>query len=156
MTNNGTLVLDSELSGGYADVDGGTLTNNGLFKTAADSSNDTYIQANLTNTSTGTVTIASSNSQQNEATTTTNDGLFSVADGGVITLSGGSIFTQGSAGTFSATVDATNGAFGLTGGTDTLAGTLAINTVGSPTPPQNSPSGMTMASTFGISSIRIT
>jgi hypothetical protein len=56
-----------------------------------------------------------------------------VADGGVITLSGGAIFTQGSTGTFSATVDATKGVFGLTGGTDTLAGTLAINTVGSPT-----------------------
>jgi hypothetical protein len=133
VTNDGTFVLDSQSGGGYADVNGGTLTNNGLFKTAADGTNVTYIDANLTNSSTGTVTIASSASKQDVGTTTTNNGLFSVADGGVITLSGGSIFTQGSAGTFSATVDATNGAFGLTGGTDTLAGTLAINTVGSPT-----------------------
>ena len=55
-----------------------------------------------------------------------------VTNGGSITLAATSLYSQGSTGTFGATVDA-HRASGLSGGTDTLDGTLAIDTVGRPT-----------------------
>jgi hypothetical protein len=133
VTNNGTFILNTEASGGYANVTGGTLTNNATFETVAESANIDYIEANVVNSTTGTMSIDAPLSRQDDGTTTTNNGLVSVGDGGSLLLTGGSAFTQNSTGTFSATVDATTGAFGINGGTDKLAGTLAINTVGSPT-----------------------
>ncbi len=94
-------------------------------------SNDDYIEANLINN--GTVTIGGVSTKQDESTTTTNAGTLAVSDGDSMALTGGAVYTQTSTGTFQATVDASTGVSGLTGGTDTLAGTLAINTVGSPT-----------------------
>ena len=133
VTNDGTFVLDSQTSGGFAGVEGSPMTNNATFETVGATSQPDYIEANLTNDSGGVVTISGATTRQDEATTTTNDGTFAVADGGKIALTGRAVYTQVSTGTYSATIDATNGAFGMTGGTDTLAGTLAINTVGSPT-----------------------
>ena len=131
VTNDGTFVLDSESGGGYADVNGGPLTNDGTFVTEGATSNDDYIEANLINN--GTVTIGGVSTKQDESTTTTNAGTLAVSDGDSMALTGGAVYTQTSTGTFQATVDASTGVSGLTGGTDTLAGTLAINTVGSPT-----------------------
>ena len=151
VTNNGKLILDTEAGGGYADINGGLLTNNGTLQTVKDGSNNDYIEASVTNATGGTVTIASPTTSQDESTTTTNHGTFSVVDGGAITLTGGAAFTQSSTGTFSAAVDATNGVFGLKGGTDTIAGTLVITTVGSPTlgSPYNVISGAaSLAGTF--------
>ena len=131
VTNDGTFVLDSVSGGGYADVNGGPLTNDGTFVTEGATSNDDYIEANLINN--GTVTIGGVSTKQDESTTTTNAGTLAVSDGDSMALTGGAVYTQTSTGTFQATVDASTGVSGLTGGTDTLAGTLAINTVGSPT-----------------------
>ena len=49
------------------------------------------------------------------ATTLTNNGTLSVGDGDGLTLSDGSAFSQSSTGTFAPTVDASTGAFGITG-----------------------------------------
>ncbi|MGA2211498.1 MAG: hypothetical protein ABSH30_17935, partial [Acidimicrobiales bacterium] len=132
VTNNGTFALDSQSGGGYAELSNDnvaatTLTNNGTFKTVADGTNDTYIEANLTNTSTGTVTIASSNSQQNESTTTTNSGTFNVSSGGLLALTGSAVFTD-SAGTIgdSGTFTVNGSTFNQSGGVES-GNTVALS-----------------------------
>jgi hypothetical protein len=92
------------------------------------------LRTTLTNTSGGTVKIngITLDDGAGGATTVTNDATFSVEDGEGITFSGLSGFTQGSSGTFSPTVDASTGVWGITGGVDAVAGTLDITTVGAP------------------------
>lgn len=133
VTNDGTINIDSQVNGGYADVSGSALTNNGLLETTGATTQIDYIEANVTNNQGGTIEIAGVTSRQDEATTTTNSGTFEVTDGAAIALTGGGLFTQTSTGTYAPTVDASTGVWGLSGGDDTVAGTLAIATVGSPT-----------------------
>jgi hypothetical protein len=132
VTNNGTFVLDAQSNGGYARVNGGTLTNNGTFKTLDASTETDYIESNLTNDSDGTVSIAGASTRQDEATATTNNGSFTVANGGNLALSGGSTLTNGATGTLGVTVNGTSGTGGISGPGLTLAGTLGVTTVGSP------------------------
>jgi hypothetical protein len=137
ITNDGTLTLDETGTTSASDIElyGGTVTNNGTFDATGVTGGTTVEEAiatNLTNTASGKVTISDADVEQPDDTTTTNDGVFSVTNGGGITLAGSSVYSQGSTGTFGATVDAHTGAFGLSGGTDTLDGTLAIDTVGKP------------------------
>jgi hypothetical protein len=138
ITNDGTLTLDDTGTTSASDVTlyGGTVTNNGTFNATGVTGGTTVeevISTNLTNTTSGKVTISDPDVEQPDGTTTTNDGVFNVTNGGSITLAASSVYSQGSTGTFGATVDAHTGAFGLSGGTDTLDGTLAIDTVGKPT-----------------------
>jgi hypothetical protein len=134
LTNSGTFELDSESASGSVELNGpsDTLMNSGTFETVGGSVGDVYLRTNVTNT--GTVTIGGTTTDDGSggATTVTNEGKFSVAEGVGVTYSGNSGFTQTSSGTFSPTVDASTGVFGITGGIDDLAGTLDINTVGSP------------------------
>jgi hypothetical protein len=81
--------------------------------------------------------------------TLTNKSHLSVADGANLALSGGSIYTQGTAGTLGVTVDATAG-YGIVGGTDTVGGKLAVTTVGTPASGSsyNVISGASLSGTF--------
>jgi fibronectin-binding autotransporter adhesin len=152
LVNNGTLAVDSEatsaalLSGG----NGVTVTNNGTFETLGATGAIDYLRVNLINAAAATVDISGVTTDQDSTTTTTNDGTLSVADGATLALSGGSQLVEGTTATFQPTVDATNGAFGVTGGTVSLAGTLGITTVGKPTLGQafNVVSGSTVSGSF--------
>jgi hypothetical protein len=152
LVNDGTLAVDAEgtnsalLSGGS----GVTITNNGTFETLGATGAIDYLRVDLINSSGGTVDLSGVTNDQDSTTTTTNDGTLSVADGATLALSGGSQLVEGTTATFQPTVDATNGAFGVTGGTVSLAGTLGITTVGKPTLGQafNVVSGSTVSGSF--------
>jgi hypothetical protein len=137
-TNDGTFELDSETVSGSGSTDlyapSDTLTNDGTFETEGGTINPNYLRTSLTNASGGTTKIdgITNDDADGGVTTLTNKGTLSVGSADGITLSGGSLFTQDSSGTFSPTVNASTGVFGITGGVDTLAGTLDITTVGSP------------------------
>jgi hypothetical protein len=63
-----------------------------------------------------------------------NSGTFDIGDGGGVTfVNSGNGLVQAPGGTLGVTVNASSGVSGISGGTNTLNGTLAINTVGSPT-----------------------
>ncbi len=83
VTNEGTLVLDSPSKGGEPAFVGTTsqIDNDGLLIAESGSSNQTYLQTNLTNAAGGTVEIKSGELNQDENTTTTNEGKFEVASG---------------------------------------------------------------------------
>ena len=83
VTNEGTLVLDSPSKGGEPAFVGNTaqIDNDGLFVAGSESSNEAYLQTNLTNAAGGTVEIKSGELNQDENTTTTNEGKFEVASG---------------------------------------------------------------------------
>jgi len=134
LTNNGTLAIDSA-SSAIALLNGSSffLTNNGTFETLGATTAGDYLRSNVTNNAGGVVSIAGVSTIQDVGTTTTNDGTLSVADGSTLALSGGSKLVEGTTATFQPTVDATTGAFGVTGGSVSLAGTLGANTVGKPT-----------------------
>ena len=55
-----------------------------------------------------------------------------MANGGLYTLSGGSTLTSSSTATLGVTANGTSGTGGITGPGVSLAGTLAVSTVGSP------------------------
>ncbi len=138
LTNDGTLELDSSTAAGsgYAQLQGPTHTviNGGTFETAGGTVSTDYIRANITNNSGGTIAIngGTTDDASGGATTITNNGTFSVGDGDKITISNGSIFDQSSTGTFEPTVDSTtNSVSGIVGGSDTVAGTLNVQLVGS-------------------------
>jgi hypothetical protein len=131
--NNGMLELDST-NGNYALIQGSPLTNNGTFATLQDGGGTRYIRVGVTNGASGTVSLGAGSNQQdnNTATTNTTSGTLSVADGARLILSSGSSFSQGANGTFDAAVDAANGAFGISGGSVSVAGTLIVTTTGNP------------------------
>ena len=142
VSNDGTFELDSETAASsgfamlYQSASDFTFTNAGTFETLGATVNDDYLRADITNDSGATITIDGAATHEdggNGATSITNGGTLSVGDGDILSISGGSTFSQSSGGTFSPTVDATTGVWGITGGTDSLAGTLDVNTVGSPT-----------------------
>ncbi len=142
VTNNGTFELDSGTASGsgyamlYGSSSGFTFTNAGTFKTLDATVAADYLRANIVNDIGAAITVDGVQTKEDSgqgATSITNGGTLSVGDGGNLSISGGSSFTQSAGGTFSPTVDATTGVWGITGGSDTVAGTLSVNTVGSPT-----------------------
>ncbi len=90
VTNNGTFVLDSQSGGGYADVDGSPLTNNGTFNSQVEGTSLAYLETNLINGTAGTVEVKSGELRQDEATTTTNNKTFKVDAGAQFTMTNGS------------------------------------------------------------------
>ncbi len=120
LVNDGTLVLDSQAgaSSGFAELEGGPVTNNGTLDSQVESSNLDYLEAGLTNSASGTVEVKSGELRQDHATATTNDGTWivdagvspgytitsstasfvndagSVTNGGAITLSSGASWSQ--------------------------------------------------------------
>ncbi len=142
VTNDGTFELDSETAASsgfamlYQSSSDFTFTNAGTFETLGATVNDDYLRADITNDSGATITIDGVQTKEdggNGATSISNGGTLSIGDGDGLAISGSSTFSQSSGGTFSPTVDATTGVWGITGGTDSVAGTLDVNTVGSPT-----------------------
>ncbi len=142
VTNNGTFELDSgtAASSGYAMLyqssSDFTFTNANVFETLGATVGDDYLRADIVNDSGATVTIDGVQTKEDGgggATSITNGGTLSIGDGDNLAISGSSTFSQSSGGTFSPTVDATTGVWGITGGTDSVAGTLDVNTVGAPT-----------------------
>jgi hypothetical protein len=95
VTNNGAIVLDEPAgSTNYSGItpNTATLINNGTITTQTEETGTTpnYLEANLTNTTTGTLTIASGTLQIDEGTTLTNDGALTVASGATLSATNGS------------------------------------------------------------------
>ncbi len=138
LTNDGTLELDADTGSGSGSVQlvgqADTVTNGGTLETEGGTVGADYLRTNVTNNIGASVDIDGVTLEDGSggATTLTNNGTLSVGDGDGLTLSDGSAFSQSSTGTFAPTVDASTGAFGITGGTDSVAGTLDVTTVGSP------------------------
>jgi hypothetical protein len=132
VTDNGTLVLNASPNG-FALLSGVGLTvaSGGVLATQGGSSN-AYLRTPITNQAGGTVTIGAPTTVQDEGTLTANSGTLQVASGGLYTLSGGSTLTSSSTATLGVTANGTSGTGGITGPGVSLAGTLAVTTVGSP------------------------
>ncbi|HXQ44824.1 MAG TPA: hypothetical protein VN816_09305, partial [Acidimicrobiales bacterium] len=149
VTDDGTLVLKPG-TGGFALVDGSPLivASGGVLSTTQTAgSSQAYIRVPVTTQSGGTVTIGAPDTRQDQATVTTNAGTLQVANGGHLTLGGGATLTTGSAATLGVTVNGTAG--GISGPGVSLAGTLAVTTVGSPTVGQQfTPIGGPVSGTF--------
>jgi hypothetical protein len=132
------LELDAEAASGSGSVQllgqTDTVTNAGTFETEGGTVSADYLRTNLTNNSGASVDIDGVTLEDSVggATTLTNNGTVAVGDGDGLTLSNGSAFSQSSTGTFAPTVDASTGAFGITGGADSVAGTLDVTTAGLP------------------------
>ena len=139
LTNDGTLQLDAQAASGSGGVQlvgqNQTVTNAGTLETEGGTTGADYLRTNVTNDIGGTVDIDGVTNEDGGggATTFTNNGTLSVGDGDGLTLSNGSAFSQTSTGTFAPTVDASTGAFGITGGADSVVGTLDVTTAGIPT-----------------------
>jgi hypothetical protein len=134
VTNNGTLALDST-SSNYAEILDGSLTNNGELDLNQGGGGVRYLFASVTNASTGTVHVTSTTVLQYNSTTDTNDGSWLLGDGAVMTLNSGSKFTADAGGTLGFTVDpalTASAQIQLSGGTETFAGRLLVDTVGTP------------------------
>jgi hypothetical protein len=134
VTNDGTITLSSTTTSQYADLSGNAfLDNNGTLTTVQGGGSTRYLEVNFVNETSGTVSIGSADTRVDAGTDFTNNGSVSVADGDGLAFSGGSVFSQGSAGTLGVTVDATTGnGYGISGNTISVAGKLAITTVGTP------------------------
>jgi hypothetical protein len=113
LTNDGTVTIDTAFNPGPCNSCYSVITNDGTFGVA----------------STGSVASGGANGNL-----FTNNGDLSLASTAVFTWNGGGPFTQNSAGTFTDTIDAISGNYGLIngGGDASIAGTLDITTVGSP------------------------
>ncbi len=122
VTDDGTLALSSNSSGGYADVVGSgsglTVASGGVLTTSFTGTGDVpaYIETPVTNQAGGAVTIAAPDTRQDSNTLTTNSGTFTVASGGNLAITGGGSFTD-AAGTLTLT-----GTMTETGGTFTQSG----------------------------------
>jgi large repetitive protein len=126
LTNHGTIVLDSQSGGGYADLLDGVLDNDGSLRAQVEGSQLNYLEATLVND--GTVTVASGELRQDDNTATTNNGDVTVDAGAAFSLyTSDDVFTQSSSGTLTfgiasassiGTLEIDNGAtFHLNGGT---------------------------------------
>ena len=136
--NGGAIVLDSTVAGNNAFLEGGSsvlLTNNGSLSTLQDGGGSRLVRVGITNSSTGTMSIAAASTSQDANTTTTNNGSFSVSDGVNYNLASGSTYSQGAGGTLNTVVDVGAGVgYGLAGsGSISVGGTLGVTTNGSPT-----------------------
>ncbi len=139
VTNDGTLTLDAQASGGYALVTGSLLTNNGTLQTQVEGSGPDYLRASVANTTAGTVKLISGTLEVDEGNTLTNDGLVEIEPGAVMNMTDGSdVFTNEADGTLQPDLaSATNfGVIHLSGGaTFTPGGTIFPNLVGGYAPP---------------------
>jgi uncharacterized repeat protein (TIGR01451 family) len=91
-----------------------------------------YLRVNVSNSSGGTINLQAT-ATQDTSTTTTNNGTLAIGASGRLAMSGGGVFTQGSTGVLSDSIDAvqtTNSQ--ITGGTVNLNGALQVNTSGTP------------------------
>jgi hypothetical protein len=135
VTDDGTLTLDSS-GNGYSMIEGSALTvgSHGALTTTG-SGNISYLRAPITIDAGGTATIGNPTTNQDSGTATTNAGTLQVSAGAELTLSGSSTLTNDRGATLGVTVDATTGAWGVAApsGSISLAGTLGVTTVGSPT-----------------------
>jgi hypothetical protein len=94
LTNSGTLVLDST-NGYYALIGGPPITNKGTLSTTVGNGGQRYLRSNITNATTGHITIGGFDTRIDASTTTINNGTFTVASTGGLSVSGGTaIFTQ--------------------------------------------------------------
>ena len=94
VTNDGTLISDAQPNGGITNIIGSPLNNNGTFETVKDGTNTDYIETNLTNTSVGHVSIAAPDTRQDEGTTTSTSGVFTVTATGDLALTSASVFAH--------------------------------------------------------------
>jgi hypothetical protein len=105
---------------------GGSWTTSGTGSAA-------YIRVPVTIQSGGLASLGAVVTNQDSTTATSNSGTLQVTDGGELALSGSSTLTDTGTSTTGVTVDATAGkAYGISGPGVSLAGTLAVTTVGSP------------------------
>jgi fibronectin-binding autotransporter adhesin len=135
LTDNGTLDLNST-SNGFSMIEGDALTvASGGALTTSGSGSESYLRVPITIDTGGTVTIGNPDTVQDSGTATVNSGTLKVVDGGELTLSSTSTLTNNAGGTLGVTVDASTGAWGVAASGDSvsLAGTLEVTTVGSPT-----------------------
>jgi len=124
--NHGTLILDSQSGGGYAELSNGSLTNDGTLDSQVESENPNYLEATLINN--GKVKVKSGELRQDENTTTTNAGNVILDAAAQLDLTaGGDVFNQRPDGTMTfeiasatsfGTLNLSGGAtFKLSGGT---------------------------------------
>ena len=172
VASTGVLAMTSSTSG-YSELSGPTtsvLTNSGSLTTSSASGADPcYIETPLTNQSGGTVTIGAPDTRQDDSTTTTNSGTFTVASTGHYAVSGGG-FTDasGAALTLTGTMIQNGGTFTQSGGIEsgnpvqiesvTLAdstGTGSFDVVGSSTLNGTIPSGQTVTVDGSTTSVTV-
>jgi hypothetical protein len=90
---SGHIDLNST-DGNYSLLSGGPLTNNGSLTTTEGDGSQRYLRVNLTNGSTGTVTIGDFDTRVDQNVNFTNDGTFTVSPGAGLSFTGGGTFTQ--------------------------------------------------------------
>ena len=133
VTDKGQLTMKATPSG-FAQINGSgglTVASGGVLSTtAAASSQPVYIETAVTNQVGGTITIAASDTRQDDGTTTANAGTFQVTNGGHYSLTGA--LTSTSSSVLGVTVNGTSGSGGISGSGLALNGTLSVTTVGSP------------------------
>jgi hypothetical protein len=124
--SSGHIDLNST-DGNYSLLSGGPLTNNGSLTTTEGDGSQRYLRVNLTNTSTGTVTIGDYDTRVDQNLSITNQGTFTISPGGGLSFTGGGTFTQ-SKGTLTAGTGGLyvqNSFLGVSGGT--LSGQVTTN-----------------------------
>ncbi len=144
VTNNGAIVLDEPAgSANYSDISPATATlvNNGTITTQTEETGSTpnYLEANLTNNPTGTLTVATGTLLVDQGTTTLNHGLIEITPAAQLNLtsSAASLINEAN-GTIQPDIagPTTFGTINLTGdATFNPGGTLAVNLVGGYAPP---------------------
>jgi len=88
VTNRGSLALDSPSKGGEAAFTGAAsqIENEGLLTAKSESSESTFLETKLTNAANGTVEVQAGELRQDENTTTTNEGEFTVESGATFAM----------------------------------------------------------------------
>jgi fibronectin-binding autotransporter adhesin len=131
-TVSGVLNLNPSIGFAWLNGPGAVNVASGGVLASGGSGNVAYLRTNINNQAGGTVAIAAPDARMDQGTTMTNSGTFQVADGGHLSLSGGSTLTN--TGILGTTVNATGPTTsGITGGAIAAGGTLKVVTVGSPT-----------------------
>jgi hypothetical protein len=119
--DDGTLSL-APTANGYADLNGAggvSVASGGVLSTAASSgAQPAYLQTPILNQSGGKVAIGAPNTEQDEATQTTNDGTFTVSSTAALTLSGNAAFANSGTLTVSGAMSQSGGAFAQSGGSE--------------------------------------
>jgi hypothetical protein len=131
-TVSGVLNLNPSIGFAWLNGPGAVNVASGGVLASGGSGNIAFLRTNINNRVGGTVAIAAPDARMDQGTTMTNSGTFQVADGGHLSLSGGSTLTN--TGILGTTVNATGPTTsGITGGAIAAGGTLKVVTVGSPT-----------------------
>jgi hypothetical protein len=129
VTAHGVLSIEAT-SGQYSLIDGaGPLTNHGTYQTLQGASGGVrYLRIPLINAAGATVSIGAADTRQDTGSTATNNGVFKVAAGGGLSMTGGSTFNN-NAGTMpiAATGSVTgNGVTFNQGGTTVTGGPVTL------------------------------